>query len=309
MISGPKPRGRPRKGLGKPPTEVGRPKKPRQKKLKISGPDTKAPSQKKKKGPVILRPWGTHVRVTKKRRVERTAPMVAMPKKLRLRGTEPPPTQQVLSSLKTQLDKNWLCLGAPIRAVLANHGIRSPQDVLGKDISFWTTLLKEEKKLKPWQTELKQLQVPQRGHLHQEDPEVDAWEAELPSRPVEGIPRRVIDITGGQYRGKERAGPTPSFNLQLLAQLQAEGYDVRQVLRKVILGKLATSIRDQSAVTYGSHEQSIRRFCKVMDEPVVPATREGVIMYSATIDHPDTLRGHLAAWKRLHMLALKPFSA
>lgn len=223
-------------------------------------------AQKKKmtrKKTTIMR---TRRRLHRKKRPARQVPLIELPTIRRYRGTFVPRTVTT-SAIKPEAQKRWLCLGAPARSILFAAGITRPEQLVGRDQTFWQALCKTNRKIRPW---LKDLQTMSQKVLPTESL---PWSSELIDRPAEGVPRSILERAGGEYTGTERAGPTPSFNYQILQEMKAKGYDVTQVLDTAKRGKLMRTIQDGSVGTYSSHEKGIRRFCTMINAQVVPAER------------------------------------
>lgn len=238
---------------------------------------------------------GYEKKVTQEKRPERPTPLITLPTIRRYRGTLVP-RQAEPRTVKSESEKTWLCLGAPVGAVPRQNEITEPKQLVGRDKPFWQALAKTDKRIKPWLMELQTLGT-MLGVI-----ESLPWSEELVYRPAEGVPRTILDVAGGEYEGKERSGPTPSYNYHLLSEMQNKGYDTKQALKTVIRGKLMRPIQDSSVGTYTSHEKGIRRFCELTEVPAVPATREVVNRHMSTIDNPSTMRGHMAAWRGLHTI-------
>jgi hypothetical protein len=103
-----------------------------------------------------------------------------------------------------------------------------------------------------------------------------------------------------QINSRVRA-PPPRAVLQVLLENLAQGMDIGQILDSVASSRVAHSIRDSSLASYSSHLKSVCSVCSLLDASVVPATLRTVRRYSAICNNPVTLRGHLAAWRLLHL--------
>ena len=102
--------------------------------------------------------------------------------------------------------------------------------------------------------------------------------------------------------------PPPTEVLKLIRQESASGNDVATLLDWVSRARAAHSIRDTSHTTYASHLRTIAAVCDVLREAIVPASLQTVRRYTAICNNAVTLRGHLAAWKMLHVIMARPWA-
>ena len=106
-----------------------------------------------------------------------------------------------------------------------------------------------------------------------------------------------------------RAGPTPSSNMKLLQAASRQGLNIRSACDRIADSRAGASVRESSANTYDSHLRQIQRACQVLGEPAFPASLDTIRRVSSLVGHPTTLRGWLAAWRRLHHSARLPWPA
>ena len=106
-----------------------------------------------------------------------------------------------------------------------------------------------------------------------------------------------------------RAGPTPSQNMIFLQAAIQQGLDIRAACDRVADSRATASVQESSANTYDSHLRQIHRACQILGEPAFPASIETIRRVSSLVGHPSTLRGWLAAWRRLHHTARIPWPA
>ena len=94
--------------------------------------------------------------------------------------------------------------------------------------------------------------------------------------------------------------PPPIACLRMLLAHSYAGGDAAEVLDQTGRARVASSVLSQSLSTYLSHLKTICGFCALLQVEPVPASQLAVQRYAAFINHPVTLRGHLAAWKLWH---------
>ena len=95
----------------------------------------------------------------------------------------------------------------------------------------------------------------------------------------------------------------PSANISALERLRAAGVDPRPWCEAVATARVRSAVAPSTAETYDSHLRQIRRACLALDVCPLPATLETIRCVSSIVSHPSTLRGWLAAWRRLHCTA------
>ena len=68
------------------------------------------------------------------------------------------------------------------------------------------------------------------------------------------------------------------------------------------MGRAAASVADSTSVTYVSHINMISWACSVLGVSLCPAPVAGIRKVAVVCNNPMTLRGWLAAWRRLRVL-------
>ena len=94
--------------------------------------------------------------------------------------------------------------------------------------------------------------------------------------------------------------PAPLLSLRVLLNHSLEGGDAGELLDQTGRARVASSVLPQSLATYLSHLKTVCGFCALLYVDAVPASPDVIKRYAAFINHPVTLRGHLAAWKLWH---------
>ena len=125
--------------------------------------------------------------------------------------------------------------------------------------------------------------------------------------------RRVVHLENalpcpGPVRPR-RAGQTPSWNISLLQAAAREGADIRTICDRIADSRASSSVQESSSTTYDSHLRQIHRICRILGEPAFPASLGTIRRVSSVVGHPSTLRGWLAAWRRLHNSARLAWAA
>ena len=100
---------------------------------------------------------------------------------------------------------------------------------------------------------------------------------------------------------------TPSSNMGALQQLKRQGWDPRAVCDAIADARANAGVRPSSANTYDSHLRGVDFVCGVLDESPLPASLATIRRVSSVVGNPSTLRGWLAAWRRLHLIARLPW--
>ena len=109
--------------------------------------------------------------------------------------------------------------------------------------------------------------------------------------------------------GSARASrATPSSNVSALQQLKRQGWDPRAVCDAVADARANAGVRPSSANTYDSHLRGVEFVCGVLAEAPLPASLATIRRVSSVVGNPSTLRGWLAAWRRLHLIARLPWA-
>ena len=126
-------------------------------------------------------------------------------------------------------------------------------------------------------------------------------------------PRRHIHLESvlphPEQFAPRRGGQTPSCNIQLLRNARMQGLDIRVACDRVADSRASSSVQDSSSYTYDSHLRQIHRVCRVLGEEAFPASLETIRRVSSVVGHPSTLRGWLAAWRRMHHASRLPWPA
>ena len=105
-----------------------------------------------------------------------------------------------------------------------------------------------------------------------------------------------------------RGGPRPTTSIQFLESLSSQGIDARPYCDAVADARASHAVAPSTAITYDSHMRQIGRACKALGEVALPANLDTIRRVTSVVGHPDTLRGRLAAWRRLHCFARLPWA-
>ena len=97
--------------------------------------------------------------------------------------------------------------------------------------------------------------------------------------------------------------PPPREVEKLLREAKEAGTDIDELLHNVAMSRVARSVRDTSFTSYSSHLNCICMVCELLAEEVVPCRLQTIRKYIAICNIPVTLRGHLAAWRLLHLVS------
>jgi hypothetical protein len=96
---------------------------------------------------------------------------------------------------------------------------------------------------------------------------------------------------------------TPTRNLEVLRFLQGQGHNPQAVCDAIADARAGAGVQPATARTYDSHLRQIEKVCATLDESPLPASLDTIRRVTAVIGNPATMRGWLAAWRRLHMVA------
>ena len=107
---------------------------------------------------------------------------------------------------------------------------------------------------------------------------------------------QISDIRQGQVPKATSSRPTPS-------QMKHAGWDARAICDAVADARASAGVQQSSAKTYDSHLHGVEFVCGVLGESPLPADLATIRRVSSVVGNPSTLRGWLAAWKRLHTIA------
>ena len=135
--------------------------------------------------------------------------------------------------------------------------------------------------------------------------------AALTSDPA-GLKRRRLDATPAHWElhaavgrappaGRSFAGPTPTQEIQLLAELTASGACVEQLLEDITLARARAALATSTNSSYASHRRMISWACSVLGEMPIPASLDLILRVSALVNNHNTLRVWLAAWRDWHI--------
>ena len=97
--------------------------------------------------------------------------------------------------------------------------------------------------------------------------------------------------------------PRPRESLRALSNAKREGRDVASILDNVIDQRAGCAIAESTGRTYDSHLNQVREACELLNASVCPASLDTIRRVSAVVNNASTLRGWLAAWRQLHIMA------
>lgn len=126
------------------------------------------------------------------------------------------------------------------------------------------------------------------------------------------IPRQssvyLQDLIPGQHLPcMSQQRPTPTSSLKTLHSLRSAGYDPRSFCETVVDARVQCAVAPSTAGTYNSHLLQIQSVCRFLNVVALPADLSSIRLVTAVVSHPSTLRGWLAAWRRLHAMARLPW--
>ena len=132
--------------------------------------------------------------------------------------------------------------------------------------------------------------------------------AALTSDPA-GLKRRRLDahwelhaaVGRAPPAGRSFAGPTPTQEIQLLAELTASGACVEQLLEDITLARARAALATSTNSSYASHRRMISWACSVLGEMPIPASLDLILRVSALVNNHNTLGVWLAAWRDWHI--------
>ena len=101
--------------------------------------------------------------------------------------------------------------------------------------------------------------------------------------------------------------PPPRAVYEVLLDQNRSGQNIGMLLDQVSRSRAAYSVRDSSQSTYASHLRTICLVCSLLKVPVVPTNLLTIRRYTGVCNNPVTLRGHLAAWKLVHIVFGEPW--
>ena len=116
-------------------------------------------------------------------------------------------------------------------------------------------------------------------------------------------PSSVHALTGATWQSSNSRiiAPPPRAVIGLLAERLDDGESVADILDAVSAARVANSVRHSSMAAYSSHLRSVCAVCKLLDASIVPASLVTIRRYAAVCNNAVTLRGHLTAWRLLHL--------
>jgi len=105
-----------------------------------------------------------------------------------------------------------------------------------------------------------------------------------------------------------RGGPRALTSIDLLEDLRLAGINPGPFCDSVADSRTGLSVAPSTAATYDSHLRQIQRTCRILGECGLPAHIYTIRRVTSVVGHPATLRGWLAAWRRLHCTARLPWA-
>ena len=102
-------------------------------------------------------------------------------------------------------------------------------------------------------------------------------------------------------QGRSAAGPTPTQEINLLADLTKSGVAVNQLLDDIALARARAALAKATSSSYASHVRMISWACSCLGELPMPASLDLILRVSALINNHHTLRVWLAAWRDWHI--------
>ena len=135
------------------------------------------------------------------------------------------------------------------------------------------------------------------------------WEKQMMKIPSALRPRTFHQALGVSCPDdpRHRAGPPPTAVLNLLKHFKTSGGDVAALADETLHGRMAAGIEDSTGITYYSHINMLEWACSIFDCPIVPAGLHHIRRVALVCNSPSTLRGWLAAWRRLHLQRGSPW--
>ena len=122
------------------------------------------------------------------------------------------------------------------------------------------------------------------------------------------VPNSMRPVTFHQALGsnppvsaRHRAGLPSTAVLSLLRDFKRPGGNVMDVADVTLQGRMAASMEDTTGVKYYSHINMLQWACSVFECPICPASVQNIRRVALVCNNPSTLRGWLAAWRRLHI--------
>ena len=94
----------------------------------------------------------------------------------------------------------------------------------------------------------------------------------------------------------------------MLQLLRREGWDLRSICDSVADARANAGVQESSARTYDAHLRGVEVVCGLLGECAFPAKLETIRRVSSVVGNPTTLRGWLAAWRRLHCVVRLPWA-
>ena len=126
---------------------------------------------------------------------------------------------------------------------------------------------------------------------------------ELMRVPVTDVGLTVHEALNVTSTSVGRAGPPPTASLFAIRTAQESGIDVAAVLDGIADRRASQNLRPGTARTYHSHLNQIRSACRLLGEDFLPAELYVIKRITSLVNNPVTLRGWLAAWRHIHVMA------
>ena len=100
-----------------------------------------------------------------------------------------------------------------------------------------------------------------------------------------------------------RAGATPTQTLYALREAQSNGLNITALLDGIADRRASQNLSEGSSHSYHSHLNQIRHACELLCEDWLPAALHTIRRVTSVVNNPSTLRGWLAAWRYVHIVA------
>ena len=195
-------------------------------------------------------------------------------------------------------DYYWWRLPEEARRNVAVHGIDSCSKLIGlKGPDFGFLLFHDDIKIFA-----RLLGIIRSARTRRADM-MSIWEREMLRIPLAYKAHTVHKAVGvhAGFNPRHRAGPAPASVLRLLAQLKTDGADPGALADQTVQARIAAGIEDSTGHTYHSHLNMIEWACEIYGSPMCPASMQTIRRVATVCNNPNTLRGWLAAWRRLHL--------
>ena len=200
--------------------------------------------------------------------------------------------------------KYWWRLRPAARAALANHGITSEKDLAALPVGGPGDVCFSEAAIQPF---LNLICVVRSALLDNSQRRLQVletvWEKEMMRFPSRFKPKNLHEALGAAVHptSGRRAGPVPSQFITLLHAFVQEGGDAIALADEAVKTRSSLAVQDATLQTYFSHLNMVERACRVFGGALCPARIEEIRQVSMVCHNPNTLKGWLAAWRRLHL--------